>query len=260
MEGSSDTHIALRWQPDHATVARKRVRDIGRWHQERARLIRMAANMASVIAVIDYGMGNLRSVTNALRALGSKPLITTDPEDLKSADAIILPGVGAFGDGMRNLRDGGWVEPLEGQVLSGGKPFLGICLGMELLATQSLEHGLHRGLNWIEGLVDRIPAGEPPVRVPHIGWNDVSFLSSDGLYDGLGTMQTFYFVHGYVLTPADMTIATGMCRYGADFVASVERENIMATQFHPEKSHRAGMRVLRNFLVRSGAREFSRSA
>jgi glutamine amidotransferase len=201
------------------------------------------------LIVIDYGMGNLQSVANAFRAIGCKAQISSHPEDLRMAERIVLPGVGAFGDGMRNLQTAGWVEALEEEVRYKGKPFLGLCLGMQLLGTTGTEHGLHTGLNWIPGIVERIISHDPTIRVPHIGWNDVSFTKKDGLYSGLGDSQVFYFVHSYVMRPEDNTVISGLCFHGIEFAASIEKDNIWATQYHPEKSQRAGLKVLYNFLA-----------
>lgn len=202
-----------------------------------------------MIAIIDYGMGNLRSVYNAFRSLGREATIASKPEQMRDARGIVLPGVGAFGDGMHNLREWGFVEELDAQVLRGGKPFLGLCLGLQLLATTSSEHGENLGLNWIHGTVDRIKfrAGNENLRIPHIGWNEVRFERKDGLYAGLGESQSFYFVHSFVLKPSDASVVSGVCNYGVDIVASVEFDNIAATQFHPEKSHKAGLAVLHNW-------------
>ncbi|MDD3905555.1 MAG: imidazole glycerol phosphate synthase subunit HisH [Candidatus Omnitrophica bacterium] len=200
------------------------------------------------IAIIDYGMGNLRSVVNAFNVLGHSPVIVKDPGDIRKADRIVLPGVGAFGDAMRNLRDAGWVEVMEEEVLGKEKPFLGICLGMQLLATFGTEHGKCSGLNWIPGKVIRLGEGKPGLRVPHIGWNDVRVIKKEGLYAGLPDPQSFYFLHSYVLVPDDKDIVSGICDYEGDFVASIKLKNISAIQFHPEKSHKAGLKVLMNFL------------
>jgi len=202
-----------------------------------------------MIGIIDYGMGNLRSVYNAFRSLGREATIANTPEQLRDARGIVLPGVGAFGDGMHNLREWGFVEELDAQVLRGGKPFLGLCLGMQLLATTGFEHGENSGLNWIQGKVERIkfPKGNEKLRIPHIGWNEVRFQKKDGLYAGLGESQSFYFVHSFVFKPNDPSVVSGVCDYGVDLVASVEFDNIRATQFHPEKSHKAGLAVLHNW-------------
>lgn len=201
--------------------------------------------MGRVISIINYGMGNLRSVWNALEAVGGEPVIARRPEDLRTADRIVLPGVGAFGDGIRNLREGGWVDVLEEEVLEKGKPFLGICLGMQLLATTSHEHGVHGGLNWVPGTVRRLPQEE--VRVPLIGWCDVDVRRPSGLLEGLGDRPAFYFVHSYHLAPDSPEVVTSICSYGVDFAATLQKENVFGTQFHPEKSHRTGLRLLQNF-------------
>lgn len=200
-----------------------------------------------MIGVINYGMGNLRSVVNAFTAVGAPVEIVHAPEDLRRTTHIVLPGVGSFGDGMSNLRSAGWVEALDEEVRRRGKPFLGICLGMQLLAGLGTEHGRFEGLGWIAGSALRLSTGEPPLRLPHIGWNDVRFVGRSRLYRGLGTTQAFYFVHSYALYPDDAAVVSGVCDYGTDFAASVEIGNIFATQFHPEKSHKAGLAVLRNF-------------
>ena len=203
------------------------------------------------VAIIDCQMGNLRSVMNAFAMLGLPASVTRDPADLRRAEAIVLPGVGAFGDAMLNLRTAGWIEALEEEVRRKGKPYLGLCLGMELLAEQSTEHGHYEGLGWLPGIVDRFPS-DRGLRIPHIGWNDVRFQKTDGLFAGLGESQAFYFVHSYVLTPRDPGAISGICTYGDDFAASIEFDNIAATQFHPEKSHQAGLAVLRNFVRKAG--------
>ncbi len=197
-------------------------------------------------AIINYGLGNLRSVANALEAVGHEAIIATAPSMMDAADKVILPGVGAFADGMRGLREGGWIERLERDVRRGGKPLLGLCLGMQLLATTGTEHGIHEGLGWIPGRVDRLPT-VPGVRVPHIGWNDVRFVRPSVLH-GSAESAAFYFVHSYVLLPQDPAVVTGVVSHGVEFVASVELDNIHATQFHPEKSQDAGLAVLKRFM------------
>lgn len=203
-----------------------------------------------MIAVINYGMGNLSSVVNAFTALGHPVTTARGPDELRHADRIVLPGVGAFGDGMRNLRERGWVEAMETEVRQKGKPFLGICLGLQLLGAVGTEHGRHEGLGWLAGTVERLePAG---LRVPHIGWNDVTFPAESRLFAGLDGAQAFYFVHSYALRPDDAGVVCGTCDYGGPFVAAVEVGNIQATQFHPEKSHKAGLAVLDNFATSRG--------
>lgn len=204
--------------------------------------------MGSSLTIIDYGMGNLRSVANAFAAVGGEAIISSVPSDLALAERIVLPGVGAFGDGMRNLRLNGWVEALEEEVRHKGKPFLGLCVGMQLLASEGTERGTHRGLNWIPGVVGRLKSDGSEIRVPHIGWNEVRFSNKGGLYADLGESQSFYFVHSYVFNPVNPAVVSGVCSYGGEFAASIEYDNIYATQFHPEKSHKAGLTMLKSFL------------
>ncbi len=206
-----------------------------------------------MIAIVDYGMGNLRSVANAFTAIGAHAQIASCPADLSQAEAIVLPGVGAFGDGIANLHRTGFARALEEQVLQQKKPFLGICLGMQLLATTGLEHGRHAGLNWIPGVVQRLssPPGDRDLRIPHVGWDDVSILTRHGLYADVDEpRKSFYFVHSYVLVPDDAGLVTGRCDYGIAFAASVERDHIWATQVHPEKSHQAGLGLLKQWCAR----------
>ncbi|HET7568275.1 MAG TPA: imidazole glycerol phosphate synthase subunit HisH [Gaiellaceae bacterium] len=203
--------------------------------------------MSARVSIVDYGMGNLRSVANAFAAVGGEPEIVTRAEQLAEAERIVLPGVGAFADGMRNLREGGWDEALEEEVRRKGKPFLGLCVGMQLLASVGLEHGETEGLGWVPGVCERLANGNG-LRVPHIGWNDVEFTKPEGLYAGLEGSDSFYFVHSYVLRPEDGSVVSGVCDYGGPFAASIEAGNVRAAQFHPEKSHRAGLRMLANFL------------
>ncbi len=202
------------------------------------------------VSIIDYGMGNLKSIANALTAVGADVKVAVSPNDLGAAARIVLPGVGAFGDGMSSLKERGWMEALNEEVMIKKKTFLGVCLGMQLLASASTEHGEHEGFGWISGRVDKISSAG--VRVPHIGWNDVRLVKREGLYSGIDDPQAFYFVHSYVFRPDDPSVVSGVCSYGTDFAASIEKENIYATQFHPEKSHKKGLAVLKNFLEARG--------
>lgn len=206
-----------------------------------------------MIAIVDYGMGNLRSVFNVFHALGEKAEIINEPAKLKSFGAIVLPGVGAFGDAMNNLRRSGLKDALDEEVMGKGKPFLGICLGIQLIATTGFEHGEHQGLGWIPGTVERLRGdiNGSRLRVPHMGWNDVKFTRKDGLSADMGESKAFYFVHSYVPIPKDPSVITGVCNYGADFAAVIEHRNICATQFHPEKSQKAGFALLKNWVTRS---------
>ena len=200
------------------------------------------------VTIVDYGMGNLRSVAKAFEALGLKAVVTDRPEDVEVAERIVLPGVGAFGAGMRQLRARGLVPVLERQVLREGVPFLGICLGMQLLGERGWESGTHEGLGWMAGEVVPIVPGDPSLKVPHIGWNDVWVRAGSRLLRGVDGSAAFYFVHGYRFAPADGGIVTGIVQYGDEMVAVVERGNLFGVQFHPEKSQRAGLAVLRNFV------------
>jgi glutamine amidotransferase len=206
------------------------------------------------IVVIDYGMGNLGSVCNALAAAGASPVVAHDPEALEGSDALILPGVGAFGAGMENLRARGFIPALRRAVLEHGKPFLGICLGMQLLADSGTEHGFHAGLGFVPGRVERLNLPENgDCRLPHIGWNNLSIRRHDGLYADLPDGENFYFVHSYVFNADDPAVGSATCHHGVEFTASLEVGNISAVQFHPEKSHRAGLKLLGNWLGEVGA-------
>ncbi|WP_316977590.1 imidazole glycerol phosphate synthase subunit HisH [Shumkonia mesophila] len=204
-----------------------------------------------MITIIDYGMGNLRSVANAFEALGREVQCVGEPEALASATAIVLPGVGAFGDAMENLWTKGLVDALDHEVRGKGKPFLGLCLGLQLLAERGTEQGDHRGLGWIPGVCRRLErrSNDPDIHIPHIGWNDVSIRKAEGLYRDLGDVQAFYFVHSYILCAADDSVVSGICDHGEDFAASIETGNVWATQFHPEKSHKAGLSLLNNWCA-----------
>ncbi len=200
-----------------------------------------------MIAIVDYGMGNVRSVRDALEYLGEEVVITADPERLAEAERLILPGVGAFGDAMANLDARGLPGVLAVEVLEKRKPFLGICLGLQLLAESSCEHGDHRGLGWIDGAVVRFN-GNTPLKIPHMGWNDLQKVSDHPLLEGLEDSQLcFYFVHSYYLTCRDRDAVVATCDYGTPFAAMVARDNIAAMQFHPEKSQDSGIHILKNF-------------
>jgi len=195
-----------------------------------------------VITIVDYKLNNLRSLENTLRRLGHEVQVTSDPEDVRAAAKLILPGVGAFGDGMRNLKELGLADPFVDKVKS-GTPALGICLGMHLLFTESEEFGKHQGLNLLQGSVAKLPAH---LRVPHMGWNQLHFKRMNGLTEGVAECSFVYFVHSYYAQPAsDVVLAT--THYEMEFPAVVHEKNIWATQFHPEKSQRVGERLLDNF-------------
>ncbi len=204
----------------------------------------------ATIHVIDYGMGNLASVLNALRAIGAEPEVVDRGARLVDADAIVLPGVGAFPDAMRNLQARDFIDSLGREVMERGKSFLGFCLGMQVICDRGLEHNDTPGLGWIRGVCRPITFSpkEPSLRLPHIGWNEVLIRSHEGLYRGFGDSEAFYFLHSFVVAPEDPTLVSGSCDYGGEVVASVEAGNVWATQFHPEKSHDAGLVLLRNWL------------
>jgi imidazole glycerol-phosphate synthase subunit HisH len=192
-----------------------------------------------VIAIADYGMGNRRSVETALAHVGAESVITADHDEIRAADAVILPGVGAFPEAMRNLRRTG----LGDVIAELRQPLLGICLGMQLLFESSTEHEGARGLAILPGTVTRLAAP----RLPHIGWNLVSFTRRSTLTEGLPEAAAFYHVHSFACRPAEPSDVVGTSEYGERFVSVVERGNVMAVQFHPEKSSRDGLRMLRNF-------------
>ena len=204
-----------------------------------------------MIALVDYGMGNLRSVANAFEALGERVVITHDPQHLREAVAIILPGVGAFGDGMRRLEELGLVTCLHEEILIKRKPYLGICLGMQFVATESLEDGSHRGFNWIRGTVRRIVSDDPRYKVPHIGWNELTIERPGGLFANVPAQPVFYFVHSYYVDVAaqEAAVVTATCWHGVRITASVQKGHIFGVQFHPEKSQQVGLQVLKNFLT-----------
>ncbi len=204
-----------------------------------------------MIAVIDYGMGNLHSVAKAIELVGGEVVLTGDARDLQKAEKIILPGVGAFGQAMQKLHDKKLISELNKQVLEEKKPFLGICLGMQLVALDSSEWGMHQGLGWINGHVRRFETKESKeLKVPHVGWNNVLF-KKHALTQGIPDNTDFYFVHSYRMQCPDEFIA-GTSEYGGKFAAAVQKDNIFATQFHPEKSQKYGLRLLKNFVKWNG--------
>ncbi len=201
--------------------------------------------MASLTAVIDYGRGNLGSVEKAFGRLGLRAVVTQDPRVVADAEAVVLPGDGAFHDAMGSLQALGLLEPLRA-CLDGGRPFLGICLGYQLLFTESEEFGQGKGLDVIPGAVSRFPPG---LKVPHMGWNQVEHRGDLRLFDGIPSGRHFYFVHSYYPETTDPSLRAATCTYGVTFAAAVERGALFATQFHPEKSQRWGLRLLENFAV-----------
>ena len=201
-----------------------------------------------MVGIVDYGMGNLLSVRNALESVGAEVTICGKPEDLGKADRIVLPGVGAFRDCMVNLREKGFIEALEEGVLRLGKPILGICLGMQAMAQKSFEGGQYTGLGWLDAEVIRLQPNDPNLRVPHVGWNEADYRSGSPLFSGLPALPEFYFVHSYFMKCSDAEEVEATCDYGGAVTAAVRKGNIFATQFHPEKSQDYGLRFLENFM------------
>ena len=203
-----------------------------------------------MIAIIDYGMGNLRSVQKGFEKVGFEAVVTADPRVVLAAERIVLPGVGAFRDCMRNLEQAGFVEPIL-RVIREGRPFLGICVGMQLLLTDSVEFGLYQGLNVIPGHVLRFPdemvADGEKLKVPHMGWNQLAVRRPAPVFNGIETGTNVYFVHSYYAVPDDEACVAAATSYGVEFCAALWKDNIVATQFHPEKSQDAGLRILKNF-------------
>lgn len=204
-----------------------------------------------MINIIDYEMGNLRSVEKAFESLGFAARVSSDPQDIASADKVVLPGVGAFADCVKNLRAGGFVEPLLSHIET-GKPLLGICVGMQMLFDESEEFGTHKGLGLIPGKVVRFPAGMQEggerLKVPHMGWNNLLLKKASPIFAGIEDESFVYFVHSYYCQAESETDIAASCCYGdVEFCASIWRDNIMATQFHPEKSQTVGLHIFKNF-------------
>lgn len=209
----------------------------------------------SLVALIDYGSGNLRSAEKALeraareRDLDRKIVVTSDPAVAGAADRIFLPGVGAFADCMAGLTKlPGMVEALREAVLVRGVPFLGVCVGMQLLANVGREFGDHKGLSWIGGEVVRMTPSDPELKIPHMGWNELRFVKNHPLFAGLDGGAHAYFVHSYIFKPEDTANLWATTDYGGVIPAVVGRDNIVGTQFHPEKSQATGLTFLGNFL------------
>lgn len=200
------------------------------------------------VAIIDYGMGNLGSVYRAFQECGAQPFISSDPTKIINADHIVLPGVGAFSEGMRHLQSRGFIEPLKKAALEMQTPFLGICLGMQLLADKGYEGGETNGLGFIKGTVKRLEPNEPTTRIPHVGWNELNKTQSNALFAEIPDGGDFYFVHSYHLLPQDQNDVLATTPYCGSFVSVVGRRNIFGTQFHPEKSSKLGFQLIRNFL------------
>lgn len=208
------------------------------------------------VVIIDYGSGNLRSAAKAFERMAAETggdtdvRVTGDAAALDTASHIVLPGVGAFGDCLRGLTAlDGMRDALERNVIDGGKPFLGICVGMQLMARRGLEHGTHDGFGWIDGDVLPLEPVDKGLKIPHMGWNDLELTVSDHpLFDGLGPGAHAYFVHSFAMRCAEARDVLARIDYGGPVVAAVGRDNLAGTQFHPEKSQATGLRLIRNFL------------
>ena len=201
-----------------------------------------------MIVIVDYGLGNLFSVQKALEMVGADVKISGRAEDIRTAERIILPGVGAFADGMNYLRAKGLDTVLTEEVMGKKKPFLGICLGLQFLAEVGEEYGEHKGLGWIKGRVRKLNVEHLGLKIPHIGWNDLEYIRPSPLFAGVNPGADFYFVHSYHLDVGDPADLVATATYGEKITAAIQRGNIFATQFHPEKSQDNGLKLLENFL------------
>jgi glutamine amidotransferase len=197
-----------------------------------------------MIAIIDYGAGNLRSVVNAVSRLGYQAKVTSSPGDLLNARAVILPGVGAAAETMESLKRLGLVSPIQ-RFIAEGRPFLGVCIGLQVLFSGTEEGGWHECLGIIPGRVKKLPSG---LKIPHMGWNQVKQKVSHPIFDGIPDEANFYFVHSYYIEPNDGSLVAGETEYGMPFCSVIARGNLVATQFHPEKSGESGLRMYANFL------------
>ena len=200
--------------------------------------------MKPKVVIVDYGAGNLRSVSRAVAHVGFEPSVTGDPHDVEDADALIVPGVGAAADTMRNLREHGMVEPVRKYIAS-GRPFFGVCMGQQALLSVSEEGGEHECLGIIPGRVRRLPGGQ---KVPHMGWNEVRQKREHFIFDDIPDGSYFYFLHSYYPEPGDPDVVIGESEYGVTFASVLAKDNIVATQFHPEKSADMGLQMYKNFL------------
>lgn len=206
------------------------------------------------IAIIDYGSGNLRSAAKAFERAGrdaglvADVLVTSDPDAVRAAERIVLPGVGAFGDCRAGLDAiPGMVEALEEAVRREAKPFFGICVGMQLMAERGLEHGVHEGLGWLEGDVVKIEPSDPSLKIPHMGWNELEIVNGHPLLEDMPATHA-YFVHSYAFAVSDPSVLVARVDYGGPVTAMVARDNMVGTQFHPEKSQALGLALIGNFL------------
>ena len=199
------------------------------------------------LVIIDYKMGNLRSVQKAFEKIGCNAIISNDKDIILNAKKLVLPGVGAFKDGMKHLEELDLIETLNKKVLEDKIPILGICLGMQLLSKKSYENGETEGLGWIDAEVIKFEFDNKNLKVPHVGWNEVIFQDEDNLlFSNIENHKDFYFVHSYYFKPHE-NVTTTTTDYGFEFTSSINKNNIFATQFHPEKSQKNGLQILKNF-------------
>jgi glutamine amidotransferase len=196
-----------------------------------------------MIAIVDYGMGNLRSVEKGFLKVGVNAKVVSDSKAVDNADAVVLPGVGAFRDCMKNLEEMSLTDPILRSIQK-GKPYLGICLGLQVLFTESEEFGIHKGFDILKGKVMRFQIN---LKVPHMGWNNAKIQRRPPIFDGIQDEAFFYFVHSFYIVPADNNVIATTTDYGVTFTSMVWKENIFATQFHPEKSQETGLKILKNF-------------
>ncbi len=204
-----------------------------------------------MIAIIDYGMGNLRSVQKGFERVGHEAVVTSDAKTILNASKVVLPGVGAFPDCMRNLEQYNLIEAVHRSIRS-GKPFLGICLGLQLLFTESEEFGISKGLDIIKGRVIRFKLQDSTLKIPHMGWNAVSIKRKPQSLADVRDQSHFYFVHSFHVVPEDKNVIATTTDYGFEFVSSIWKDNIFATQFHPEKSQALGLSILKRFGEQKG--------
>ncbi len=197
-----------------------------------------------MIAVIDYGAGNIRNVVNAINRLGYQIKLTSEPGVILSADTVILPGVGAAGDTVSSLKKLNLIEPVR-TIITENKPFMGICIGLQILFSETEEDKGQKCLDIFPGTVKKLPAGQ---KIPHMGWNQVKQNIDHPVFDGVPNNSHFYFVHSYYVDPEDKSLIAGMTDYGVEFCSMIAKDNMIGTQFHPEKSGDAGLRILDNFL------------
>lgn len=196
-----------------------------------------------MIAIIDYGMGNLRSVEKGFQKVGVEAKVVNDSKAVNNADAIVLPGVGAFRDCIMNLSNMNLIEPIINSIRK-GKPYLGICLGLQILFSESEEFGIQKGLDLLKGRVVRFQSG---LKVPHMGWNTVKLVKKPPIFNDIDDNSYFYFVHSFYVKPDNKEVVSGTTDYGITFTSMVWKDNIIATQFHPEKSQQIGLKILKNF-------------